>query len=326
MQRWARVLVLVGLFGSVARAQQLPTATPEAVGLSTERLDRMHKGMQGFVDRHEAGGILTLVARDGKVVDVQAFGFQDVEGKKPMRTDTIFRIASMSKAITTVGVMMLYEEGKLALGDPVSKYIPSFKNQQVISVNASGTVTTVPAQRDITIRDLLTHRSGLSYGFANNGPVGDAYRRTGVSDGLTVTPGTLAENIDRLAAAPLVQQPGGPWHYGLSTDTLGRVIEVVSGMSFDAYLRDRILKPLAMNDTSFDVPDAKWSRFAVVYAPDGSGGIRPMKDPETFVNAIMSPFAYYKAPKRYFSGGAGLTSTLGDYARLCADAAQRRRA
>jgi CubicO group peptidase (beta-lactamase class C family) len=138
-----------------------------------------------------------------------------------------------------------------------------------------------------------------------------------VSDGLTVTPGTLAENIDRLAAAPLVQQPGGPWHYGLSTDTLGRVIEVVSGMSFDAYLRDRILKPLAMNDTSFDVPDAKWSRFAVVYSPDGSGGIRPMKDPETFVNAIMSPFAYYKAPKRYFSGGAGLTSTLGDYARLC---------
>jgi len=234
-----------------------------------------------------------------------------------MRTDTIFRLASMSKAITSVGVMMLYEEGKLALNDPVSRYIPSFKNQKVSSISASGTVTTVPAQRDITIRDLLTHRSGLDYGFANNGPVGDAYRKAGVSDGLTVTPGSLAENIDRLAAAPLVQQPGGPWHYGLSTDVLGRVIEVVSRTSFDAYLRERIFKPLAMNDTSFDVPDAKWSRFAVAYSPDGSGGIRPMKDPETFVNTIMSPLAYYKAPKSYFSGGAGLTSTLGDYARFC---------
>jgi CubicO group peptidase (beta-lactamase class C family) len=317
MRRFARALVLVALFGSVLTAQQLPTAAPESVGISSERLDRMHKNMQAFVDRHEAGGIVTLVAREGKVVDLQTFGFQDVGARKPMRTDTIFRIASMSKAITTVGVMMLYEEGKLSLTDPVSKFIPSFKNQKVISVAPNGTVTTVPAQRDITIRDLLTHRSGLSYGFANNGPVGDAYRKGGVSDGLTVTQGTLAENIDRLAAAPLVQQPGGPWHYGLSTDVLGRVIEVVSGMSFDAYLRERILKPLAMNDTSFDVPDAKWARLAVVYAPDGSGGVRPMKDPETFVNTIMSPDAYYRSPKRYFSGGAGLTSTISDYARLC---------
>jgi CubicO group peptidase (beta-lactamase class C family) len=317
MQRFARTLILAVLFGSVLAAQQLPTAAPEAVGISSQRLDRMHKSMQAFVDRHEAGGIVTLVARDGKVVDLQAFGFQDVEGKKAMRTDTIFRIASMSKPVTTVGVMMLYEEGKLSLNDPVSKYIPSFKNQKVINVTPNGTVATVPAQRDITIRDLLTHRSGLSYGFANNGPVGDAYRKTDVSDGLTVTDGTLAANIDRLAAAPLVQQPGGPWHYGLSTDVLGRVIEVISGMPFDAFLRERILKPLAMNDTSFDVPEDKWSRFAVVYSPDGAGGIRPMKDPETFVNAIMSPIAYYKSPKRYFSGGAGLTATISDYARFC---------
>src|SRR5262249_4471528 len=157
--------------------------------------------------RHDAGGIVTLVARDGKGVDLQAFGFQDGEAKKPMRTDTIFRISSMSKPITSVGVMMLYEEGKLSLGDPVSKYIPPFKNQKVSTVSATGIVSTVPAQRDITIRDLLTHRSGLSYGFANNGPVGEAYRKSGVSDGLTVTSGTLAENIDRLAAAPLVEQP-----------------------------------------------------------------------------------------------------------------------
>jgi CubicO group peptidase (beta-lactamase class C family) len=228
-----------------------------------------------------------------------------------MRTDTIFRIASMSKPITSVAIMMLYEDGKLLLTDPVSRFIPAFKNGRVAKGGG-----TEPARRQISIRDLLTHRAGLSYGFFDGGPVGNAYRSTGVSDGLTVTTGTLAENIDKLAAAPLVSEPGTEWHYGLSTDVLGRVVEVASGMSFDAFLRDRIFKPLGMNDTSFDVPDAKWSRFATVYSPDGSGGIRPMKDPETFGNTVMSPLAYYRSPKRYFSGGAGLTSTIHDYGRF----------
>ena len=314
MKRWAHALILVVLFGSAATAQQLATAAPESVGISTERLERMHRGMQGFIDRREVGGIVTLVAREGKVVDVRAYGLQDVENKKPMRPDTIFRIASMSKPITSVAVMMLYEDGKLLLNDPISKYIPSFKNQTVLK--GDGTTATVPAQRPITVRDLLTHRAGLSYGFLDTSPVGDAYRKTGVSDGLTVTVGSLAENIDRLAAAPLLSQPGSEWHYGLSVDVLGRLIEVVSGMPFDVFLRDRIFKPLAMPDTSFDVPDAKWSRLATVYSPDASSGIRPMKDPETFVNTVMSPIAYYKSGKRYFSGGAGLTSTTHDYARF----------
>lgn len=315
MKRWARALTLVVLCGSALLAQPLPIAAPESVGISTERLERLHRGMQEFVDRHEVGGIVTLVARDGKVVDLHAFGFQDVESRKPMRNDTIFRIASMSKPITSVAVMMLYEEGKLQLTDPISRYIPSFKKQRVVDRAAGGTAT-VPAQRDITIRDLLTHRSGLSYGFLDSGPVGEAYRHGGVSDGLTVTTGALAENIDRLAAAPLLNQPGAEWHYSLSTDVLGRLVEVASGQSFDVFLRERIFKPLGMTETSFDVADAKWSRFATVYSPDGSGGIRPMKDPETFGNTIMSPLAYYKAPKRYFSGGAGLTSTIQDYARF----------
>lgn len=316
MKRWARALILMVLFGSALTAQQLPTAVPEGAGISTDRLERLHKGMQGFVDRREIGGIVTLVAREGKVVDVRAYGFQDVESKKPMRPDTIFRIASMSKPITSVGVMLLYEQGKLLLTDPVSKYIPSFKNQRVIGPGEGGAATTVPARRDITIHDLLTHRAGLSYGFLDGGPVGDAYRKGGVSDGLTLTEGSIAENIDRLAAAPLLSQPGSEWHYGLSTDTLGRVIEVVSGMPFDVFLRENIFKPLGMSDTGFDVPEAKWPRLATVYAPDGAGGIRPMKDPETFGNTVMSPIAYYKSPKRYFSGGAGLTSTIQDYARF----------
>jgi CubicO group peptidase (beta-lactamase class C family) len=318
MRIWARSLVLILLAGCIPAAQQAPpprlapAAAPESVGISSERLGRLHRGMQAFVDRREVGGIVTLIARDGKVVDVSASGFQDVESRTAMRSDTIFRIASMSKPITSVAVMMLYEEGKLLLTDPVSRFIPAFKGQRVIAEGG----TTVPARREITIRDLLSHRSGLSYGFLNAGPVGDAYRKEGVTDGLTLTALTLEQGIDKLAAQPLMAQPGAAWNYSLSVDVLGRVVEVVSGTSFDVFLRDRIFKPLGMTDTSFEVPDASWGRMATVYAPDGAGGIRPMKDPESFGNTQMSPVASYKAPKRYFSGGAGLTSTAGDYARF----------
>jgi CubicO group peptidase (beta-lactamase class C family) len=330
MKLWARTFVLVLFAGYVGVAQQappkappaatrsttaraLPTAVPESVGVSTERLEKLHQGMQAYVDRHEAGGIVTLIAREGKVVDVHANGFQDVENRKPMQVDTIFRIASMTKPITSVAVMMLEEEGKLFLSDPVSKYIPAFKGQKVVGEGGA----LVPARRDSTIRDLLSHRSGLSYGFLNGGPVGEAYRKEGVTDGLAVTPMTLQEGIDKLAAQPLMVQPGSAWNYSLSVDVLGRVVEVVSGMSFDAFLRERIFKPLGMTDTSFVVSDAKWSRFSTVYSPDGKGGIRPMKDPEeAFGNAHLSQFAWYKEPKKYFSGGAGLTSTIHDYARF----------
>jgi CubicO group peptidase (beta-lactamase class C family) len=321
MKRCAHAFVLVLLFVCGLQGQQapaLPTASPESVGISSQRLERLHAGMQRFVDQHEVGGIVTLVAREGKVVDVHAVGLQDVASKRPMRTDTIFRIASMSKPITSVAVMMLYEEGKLKLADPVSKFIPAFKSQRVVSSAEAGTASFVPVLREITIRDLLTHRSGLTYGFFDEGPVGAAYRSAGVSDGLTVTSGTIAENVDRLAAAPLRSQPGAAWNYGLSTDVLGRLVEVVSGLPLDVFLRDRIFNPLGMIDTSFDVTEAKWSRLATVYSPESTGGIRPMRDPETFGLTVMSPIAYYKAPKKYFSGGAGLTSTILDYARFAA--------
>jgi CubicO group peptidase (beta-lactamase class C family) len=317
MKRICGAVVLAFAFAATTlSSQSLPTGTPESVGVSTERLDRLHRGMQGFVDRHEVAGIVTLIERGGKVIDLRAYGMQDAETRTPMKTDTLFRIASMSKPITSVAVMMLYEEGRLALTDPVSRYIPAFKDTKVLAKSEGGVVTLEAAKRQITIRDLLTHRSGLSYGFLDGSPVGEAYRRTGVSDGLTVTSGSLAENIDKLAQAPLQSQPGAEWHYSLGVDVLGRVIEVVSGMPFDVFLRERIFKPLKMDETGFDVPDAKWSRFATVYSPDGNGGVRPMKDPETFTNTIMSPNAYYKAPKHYFSGGAGLTSKATDYARF----------
>jgi CubicO group peptidase (beta-lactamase class C family) len=304
LQTLSRSLILVMLAGLAVAAQ--PTA------VATDRLARLHRGMQAFVDANVAAGIVTLIAKDGKTVDVHAAGFQDKESRTPMRPDTIFRIASMTKPITSVAVMMLYEDGKLLLTDPVSKFIPAFKGLRVIE----GSAEPVAARRPITIRDLLTHRSGITYGFINGGPVGNSYRASGVTDGLTTTAMTLAEGIDKLAAEPLVAQPGAAFNYGLSTDVLGRVVEVASGQSFDVFLRERIFAPLKMVDTGFVVPEARWPRMATVYAPDGAGGIRPMKDPEAFGNTHMSPIAYYKAPKTYFSGGAGLSSTAADYARF----------
>ncbi len=314
-----RVIASVLLAGAVVSAQQAPrkaasspSLTPAAVGVSAERLQRLHAGMKGFVDRNEAAGIVTLVTRDGKMVDINAVGFQDKESKTPMRTDTIFRIASMTKPITSVAVMMLYEEGKLFLTDPVSKFIPAFKGMQVIE---QGSDKPVPAKGQITIRHLLSHRSGITYGFMNGGAVGSGYRKNGVTDGLSTTTMTLAEGIDKLAGEPLIAHPGTAWNYSLSTDVLGRVVEVASGRPFDVFLRERIFTPLKMVDTGFTVPEAKWPRLATVYSPDGSGGLRPMKDPEGFGNAIFSPIAGYKS-KTYFSGGAGLVSTASDYARF----------
>lgn len=293
-----------------------PVAAPQSVGIDPARLDRLHHGMQALVDSHQAGGIVTLVARDGRVVDVHASGFQDVESRTSMRIDSLFRIASMTKPVTSVAVMMLYEEGKLLLTDPLSKFIPAFKGQKVQPSGPDAAAEPVPARREITIRDLLSHRSGLTYGFLNGSAVGNAYRKGEVPDGLGSTRLSLAQAMDALAAQPLVSQPGAAFNYSLSTDVLGRVVEVVSGQSLDAFFRARIFTPLGMTDTGFDVPAAKWSRLATVYSPDGAGGIRPMKDPESFGNTVMSPIEWYKSPKTYYSGGAGLVSTARDYARF----------
>ena len=320
LTRLLRAFALVLVSGLTLTAQQAPqpvtarpSTAPAAVGVSADRFQRLHQGMQGFVDRKEVSGIVTLVTREGRTADVHAVGMQDVDSKTPMRADTMFRIASMTKPVTSVAIMMLYEEGKLLLTDPVSKFIPAFKSMQVLE---QGAEKPAPARRGITIRDLLVHRSGITYGFISSGAVGNGYRKNGVTDGLSTTTMTTAEGIDKLAAEPLVAQPGTAYNYSLSTDVLGRVVEVASGMPFESFLRERIFKPLKMNDTDFTVPEAKWSRVATVYSPDGAGAIRPMKDPETFGNTVMSPVAYYKAPKTYFSGGAGLVSTAADYARF----------
>lgn len=304
-------LLVSGQQRAAPAAPVTPVASASSAGIARDRLDRLHAAMSGFVDRHEVSGIVTLVARDGKIVDLWAGGRADIDKNAPMRTDSIFRIASMTKPITSVAIMMLYEENKLLLTDAVSKFIPAFKSAMVLEDGKPA-----PARRAITIRDLLTHRSGITYGFMNGGAVGGGYRKDGVTDGLTSTEMTLEENINKLAAQPLASHPGERFNYSLSTDVLSRVVEVVSGQPFNVFVRERILAPLKMNDTDFIVPEAKWSRFVTVYSPDGKGGIRPMADPESFGNTHMSPWALYKEGRTYFSGGAGLASTAADYARF----------
>jgi CubicO group peptidase (beta-lactamase class C family) len=308
-------LVISAQSAAPSRVSPASSATPASVGVSAERLQRLHAAMKGFVDRKEVGGIVTLIAREGKTVDLHAVGFQDVEKATPMRADAIFRIASMTKPVTSVAILMLFEEGKLFLTDPVSRFIPAFKGSMVVE-GTGAEAKTVPARRAITIRDLLAHKSGITYGFLAAGAVGASYRKSGVTDGLTTSTMTLEENINKLAAEPLVAHPGSAFTYSLSTDVLSRVVEVASGQPYQVFVRERIFKPLKMHDTDFIVPEAKWARFVTVYSPDGKGGIRPMTDPESFGNTHMSPWALYKEGRTYYSGGAGLASTASDYGRF----------
>ena len=273
--------------------------------------------MKGFVDRKEVGGIVTLVAREGKMVDLHAVGFQDIEKNTPMKTDSIFRIASMTKPVTSVAIMMLFEEGKLFLTDPVTRSSFPRSRASMVMEGTGAEAKPVPARRAITIRDLLAHKSGITYGFLNGAAVGSGYRKNGVTDGLTSTTMTLEENINKLAAEPLVSAAGR----GVQLQPLDRRPRLASskwrpGSRSTCSCSERILKPLKMNDTDFIVPEAKWSRFVTVYSPDGKGGIRPMTDPEAFGNTHMSPWALYKEGRTYFSGGAGLASTASDYARF----------
>lgn len=249
---------------SPASKGALPAASPESVGLSSQRLERITSAIQKSVDEGRIAGGVTLVARRGKVAYFKAVGDADREAKKPMRTDNIFRIASMTKPITSVAVMMLYEEGRLMLNQPVADFIPEFKNMKVLDPPYPQDKTSPPgalldAKRPITIRHLLTHTSGLTYG----GPrLGKAYSDAGINGGLIQNEGTIGDAMKKLALKPLLFHPGDVWEYGLSDDVLGYLVEVVSGMPLDKFFEQRIFKPLGMNDTFFFVPDAKVPRLA----------------------------------------------------------------
>jgi CubicO group peptidase (beta-lactamase class C family) len=297
-------------------AQDFPTAKPESLGFSSDRLERIGTTVQKDIDDKRIAGAVTLVIRHGKVAWFKAQGMADRENNKPMHTDAIFRICSMSKPITTVAVMMLYEEGKFLLEDPISKYLPEFKNPKVYVKPPSGQPYSIPAKREITILDLLRHTSGLTYTW--NADLGPLYKNAHVADGLLQYDGTIADSVKNLAAQPLLFNPGERWEYSLGVDVLGRLVEVVSGRPLDEFFRARIFEPLGMKDSYFYLPDNKVDRLAAAYTYYADQGLN--RFPDTPISE--GPFSYsadypVRGPKKLFSGGAGLVSTAADYARFC---------
>jgi CubicO group peptidase (beta-lactamase class C family) len=310
--------VLLGIFSLsiLALGQDLPSATPESVGLSSERLNRIAAAVQRDINDKRVAGAVTLVVRHGKVAWFKAQGMADREAAKPMPPDAMFRICSMTKPITSVAVMMLYEEGKFLLEDPVSKYLPEFKNPRVLVKPANGDPYTIPATKEITIRDLLRHTSGIAYQW--NQDLGPLYEKANVASGLVQYDGTIGDSVKRLAPLPLLFNPGERYEYSLGVDVLGRLVEVISGKPLDEFFRTRIFEPLGMKDTYFFVPDNKAERLATAYTYYAEKGLNRFPDTpireESFFYSADYPA---RGPKKLFSGGAGLVSTAMDYARFC---------
>jgi CubicO group peptidase (beta-lactamase class C family) len=283
--------------------------------MSAERLARIDALMKEHVEQKRIAGAVTLLARRGKLVHAGAYGMADIEGNHPMREDTIFRIASMTKPITSVAVMMLYEEGKFLLGDPISKYLPEFTHMTVLPADAPGGATPAPAKRPITIRHLLTHTSGLTYHWHPR--IGRLLTDYQIPHGLGPSDFTLAEAMKRLALLPLAHHPGDKYEYGLSIDVLGRLVEVASGMTLDEFFRRRIFEPLGMRDTCFYLPAEKVTRLAKVYGADKTGALKPVENETVRAGDASGSVDYpHAGPKKYFSGGGGLSSTAPDYARF----------
>jgi CubicO group peptidase (beta-lactamase class C family) len=306
------VLLALLLVAPALRAQVSPPAAAESVGLSSERLLRLSATMQRYVDEGRVAGIVTYVARNGRVAHLEAFGKADIEAGRPMTTDTIFRIASQTKAFTSVAAMMLVEEGKVGLGDPVSKFIPAFAKSTVAvpppaGAAAGSPVSVVPAKREITIRDLLTHTAGISYG---DGPAAAQWQAAGIQGWYFADRSEpVSAVVERMAVLPMDAQPGERFVYGYGADILGVVVEKVSGLTLAEFFRQRITGPLGLVDTQFYLPPAQGERLAAVYAAK-DGNVERATDPKT------GQGHYVEGPRVAFSGGAGLLSTARDYGRF----------
>jgi len=300
------ICVLACYTGSIS-GQSVPKAKQrEDAGFSAERLDRLTKFFQGEIDKGGIPGAVLLVARENKLAYLQALGYQDREKHLPMKTDVIFRIASMTKPVTSVAAMMLAEEAKIDLLAPVSQYLPEFKDVKVGVENPNTGKTAISledAHQAMTVQDLLRHTSGLVYGPFGNTLVHQAYNKANLFDNSQ----TLAEFVTKLSKLPLAHQPGKVWEYGMSTDVLGRIVEVVSGMPFDRFVEERITKPLGMNDTTFYLTAAEAPRLAELQV-DPSTGKRP---------GASSRENLTKEQQKWISGGGGLLSTASDYGRFC---------
>jgi CubicO group peptidase (beta-lactamase class C family) len=282
----------------------LPRAAPESVQMSKERLDRIKPGMQKYIDQQLVAGTVTIVARQGKVVHFEAQGYMDAENKIPMRKDALFRIASMTKPITSVALMMLWEEGKFQLSDPVEKYLPEFKNQKVSTTSDASNRTgqLVPVKHPATIREMLTHTAGLANSYLGN--VAFVDEETAVRNDDTTE--TL---IKRIAALPLNYQPGEAWQYSPATDVVGRLVEVISGQPLDKYMQEKIFNPLDMHDTHFFLDDTQGGRLTAQYVPGPDKKIR-LQDPGSEKSRWIA------GNKKVFRGAGGLVSTAHDYIRF----------
>jgi CubicO group peptidase (beta-lactamase class C family) len=304
----ARIFILMSILavgGARLSFAQSDLTPPEQVGMSAAGLARIKPAIAEYVEHDQIAGAITMIARKGKIVYFDAIGMQDIDAKKPMRRDTICRFYSMSKPITSVAIMMLVEENKLQLDDPASKYLPELAGVKVFVRENGDKLELESPRREMTIRDLLRHTSGLTYGFFGNTPVDRRY----VTAGILSPESNLAEMITKLGSLPLLYQPGTQFNYSVSCDVLGRVVEVASGKSFDEFLSERIFKPLRMTDTAFYVPAEKLDRFATNYGPKtGGSGLQVVDAPAT------SAFA---SKPRLLSGGGGLVSTASDYMRFC---------
>lgn len=271
------------------------TTKPEKAGFSVERLNRITNHMERYVDQGELAGVMTLVERKGEIAHLTKYGYQDLAAQKPIEFDTIFRIYSMSKPITSVALMMLYEQAKLQLNDPIQKYLPEFKGVKVMG--ADGKLET--PNTDITVHHLLTHTAGLTYGVFLGSAVDKLYQEANLFDKAI----TLEEMVKRITKLPLTCHPGERWVYSVATDVVGRLVEVLSGMSLAEYFHKKIFKPLGMIDTSFAVPPEKIERLSTCYAET--------KDGDTVVQDLAESSSYRNV--NLYTGGGGLVSTLGDY-------------
>lgn len=279
-------------------------ARPEEVGMSSKRLENVSRLVHGYVDDGKIPGAITLIARGGQVVFYETVGRMDVEAGKAMTDDTIFRIYSMTKPIASVALMTLYEEGLFQLDDPASKYIPQFEGLEVFARGTAEKYQTRPPEREMTVRDVLMHTSGL-IGGGRQHPVSELYQKAELRG--SRSDGTLADMIEKVGELPLYCDPGSEWNYGISTDVVGYLCEVLSGQSFDQFLKDRIFEPLGMRDTGFQVRKDQADRFAACYRREGDG----------YALSDAPKDSAYLTPRKYFSGAGGLVSSADDYMRFC---------
>lgn len=290
-------------------------AAPHELGLSAQRLERIAATVQRFIDDERLAGATTIVARRGKVAHFETYGMMDLEARRPVRQDTIYRIYSMSKPVAAVAVMMLCEEGKVDLDEPAAVYLPEFSGMQVVVEPDADEVVMATAEREMTVRDLMRHTSGLPGAnryLAVRTAVDERFRASGLH---LLQEGDLQKMVERLGTIPLLYQPGAKWHYSVAADVLGRLIEVVSSQSFDAFLAERIFQPLQMEDTAFYVPADKLDRFSGMYGPSPTGGLQRIDAPQGGTG-VYSATSFMAKPK-FLSAGGGLVSTAADFMRFC---------